>query len=97
VTVVRRTPRQGRASLEFAGIAATIVAATWAVTLLGDGLADVAKQCHLVFNAALAWIVVAGISTGAHLASRMTLRMPQNWPLERLPRQTLTQAPAVKH
>jgi hypothetical protein len=97
VFLVRRDLRRAQVNIEFAGVATAAIVSTWGITILGDGLADVAKQCHLVFNAALAWIVVAGIPTSVHLASRVLLRMPRNWLAERLPRRPLTQTPAVKH
>lgn len=97
VMLVRRHPHRAHVSIEFAGVAAATIASTWAVTVLGDGLADVAKQCHLVFNAALAWSVAAGIPMSANLASRALLYMPQAWSVQRLPHRPLTQAPAVRH
>jgi hypothetical protein len=69
VLLVRPGVRTGSGPLEATALVVTLMIATLGVTLLGDGLADVAKQGHLIINAALAW-VVAGIMMG--LPSRRT-------------------------
>ena len=58
VLLVRPGPRKGSAELDATLLVVVTMAGTLAVTLLGDGLADTAKQGHLVINAALAWLAV---------------------------------------
>jgi hypothetical protein len=54
--LARPGPRAGSRALEHAALTVVVMLATFAITVLGDGLADVAKQGHLVVNAALAWL-----------------------------------------
>ncbi|NCT69060.1 MAG: hypothetical protein GXC76_15640 [Rhodanobacteraceae bacterium] len=60
--------RSGGRALDYAVLTCAMMLATLGITLLGDGLADVAKQGHLVLNAALAWAIVAMFTGMAGLA-----------------------------
>ncbi|MGH8173706.1 MAG: hypothetical protein ACREPX_11200 [Rhodanobacteraceae bacterium] len=56
--LIRPGMRAGSATLDMTALVVMLMIATLGVTLLGDGLADTAKQGHLITNAALAWLLV---------------------------------------
>jgi len=56
LALLLRRRRAGRV-FELGVLLTTLMLSTLAATVLGDGLADTAKQGHLVTNAALAWLV----------------------------------------
>ncbi|MET0226889.1 MAG: hypothetical protein ABW187_10635 [Dokdonella sp.] len=60
--LVRSGGRREARALDVAALTATTMLATFAITVLGDGLADTAKQGHLVVNAALAFLIVGAIT-----------------------------------
>lgn len=62
--VLLRRPglRRGSRALEHVALTVATMLATLAITVLGDGLADVAKQGHLVVNAALALVFAAVVA-----------------------------------
>ncbi len=63
ITLLRRPgPREGSRALDMAALVSVMMVATLAIVVLGDGLADVAKQGHLVVNAALMFVFVALVS-----------------------------------
>lgn len=55
--LIRPGMRRGSGELDATTLLVVTMLATLGVTLLGDGLADTAKQGHLVVDAALAWLV----------------------------------------
>jgi hypothetical protein len=60
VLLVRPGLRKGSVALDATLLVVVAMVATLGITLLGDGLADTAKQGHLVIDAALVWLF-AGI------------------------------------
>jgi hypothetical protein len=54
--------RRGARALDFTALVAVTMLGTLTVTILGDGLADAAKQGHLVVNAGLAWLFAMLVS-----------------------------------
>ena len=54
----------------FALLAALLPPATFGITIFGDGLADVAKQGHLIFNTTLAFACTAAVLGTCALARR---------------------------
>jgi hypothetical protein len=64
--LVRPGLRKGSVALDATLLVVVTMVATLGITLLGDGLADTAKQGHLVIDAALVWLL-AGIMMGVPL------------------------------
>ncbi len=64
--VASRRGRRAARLLEFTASVVVTMLATLTITVLGDGLADTAKQGHLVINAALAWLTVVLTAAAAH-------------------------------
>ncbi len=55
--LIRPGLRKGSVALDATALVVVTMIATLGITLLGDGLADTAKQGHLVIDAALAWLL----------------------------------------
>ena len=63
--------------LLFSALAGTVMLTTLTITVLGDGLADVPKQGHLIANTALAWwICVATLGLARVIAHRRAAGQP---------------------
>ena len=72
VLLVRRRRASSALALEATALICVAMLVTLGVTVMGDGLADTAKQGHLVVNAALAWVIAVGV-----LAARRAVSRPQ--------------------
>lgn len=59
--LVRPGLRRGNRALDYTAMTTTVMLGTFGITVLGDGLADTAKQGHLIINAALAWLIVTAV------------------------------------
>jgi hypothetical protein len=64
--------RRGGRALEHAALTSAAMLATFAITVLGDGLADTAKQGHLVVDVALGWAFA--VATGLLIAAGSRVR-----------------------
>ena len=64
------TSSAGDPLLLLGAMTSALIVATLGITLAGDGIADVAKQGHLIFNASLAWFVVGAIALAGRLGSQ---------------------------
>ncbi|MDC8013321.1 hypothetical protein [Tahibacter soli] len=64
------TSSAGDPLLLLGAMTSALIVATLGITLAGDGIADVAKQGHLIFNASLAWVVIAAIALAGRLGSQ---------------------------
>lgn len=70
VLLARRRRASSSLALEITALICMAMLVTLGVTVMGDGLADTAKQGHLVVNAALAWIIAMGMLAARRAASR---------------------------
>ncbi|MGH8122695.1 MAG: hypothetical protein ACREPT_07960 [Rudaea sp.] len=66
--------------LTVSALTVVVTLGTLTVTVLGDGLADVAKQGHLIYNAALAWWLGALLVAARVLLARWRTRASNQTP-----------------
>ena len=67
VMLARAGTRRGGRALDYTAMTIMVMLGTFVVTVLGDGLADTAKQGHLIINAAIAWLIVMALLAAACL------------------------------